>query len=158
MIHKLNKLIAAFEVIGGAIGIVMGIWPLFKMGSVEGPTADVVAYIAICIGFAILYALSLYAGLELWKEKRIGYKLSIFSQALQVPLVASNIVIYNFFSAISLSVLVSEFGPSIKFLLGNSFSLGFFRPDVPFAFGLNLVALALLIYLVHRLRRLPKSE
>lgn len=153
MRHKINKLVAAFEVIGGVIGIVMGLMPLFKMERVEGPTSEVVAYFAICIGFALLYALSLYAGIELWKEKRIGYKLSIFSQAIQVPLFASSYVIYNFFSAISLSVLFSEFGPSIKFLIGNSFSLGFVRPDVPFAFGINLVALAILIYLVHGLRK-----
>ncbi len=153
MTHKMNKLIAAFEIIGGVIGIVMGVMPLFKLEGVQGPTGEVVAYFAICLGFALLYALSLYAGIELWKEKRVGYKLSIFSQALQVPMFASSYVIYNFFSAISLSVLISELGPSIKFLIGNSFSLGFVRPDVPFAFGINLVALAILIYLVHSLRK-----
>ena len=151
--HKLNKLIAAFEIIGGAIGIVMGVLPLFRLEGIQGPTGEVVAYFAICLGFAALYGVSLYAGVELWKEKRIGYTLSIFSQALQVPMFASSYVIYNFFSAISLSVLVSEFGPSIKFLIGNSFSLGFVRPDVPLAFGLNLVALAILVYLVHKLRK-----
>jgi len=153
MIHKINKLVAAFEIIGGVIGVVMGVWPLFKMDTTQGTPGEIAAYIAICLGFAVLYAVCLYAGVELWKERRRGYTWSIFSQALQIPLLASTFVIYNFFSAISLSVLMSEFGPSIKFLLGNSFSLGFMRPDVPFAFGINLVALFIMIYLIYGLRR-----
>ncbi len=153
MMNKLTKVVAAFEVVGGAIGVVMGIWPLFKVQGAEGTLESKVIYFAICIGFSLLYALSIYAGVELWKQKRIGYVLSIWSQAIQIPLVASPYLIYNFFSAISLSVMMSQFGPSIKFLIGNSFSLGLMRPDTPLVGGINLVALALLIYLVHRLRR-----
>jgi hypothetical protein len=156
MTHKLAKLIAAFEVIGGIIGVVMGIWPFFRIGESQGPTGTVVAYYAICAGFTLLYFLSLYAGIKLWQDKRLGYKLSFIVQAVQVPLLSSTLVIYNFVSGISLAAIFGQFGPSVKFLIGNSFSLGFDRPDAPFAIGINCLALVILVYLVYHYKKVRR--
>ncbi len=156
MTYKAAKAIALFQIAGGVVGVLMGLWPFLKIGSAEGGVSVLVGYYAICLFFSALYAFSLWAGLELWKGKRIGYTASMWVQALQIPLISSQYLVYNFVSGISLAAIVGVFGPSIKFLLGNSFSLGFDRPGAPFAVGINCLAILILIFLYTHFRKVHK--
>jgi VIT1/CCC1 family predicted Fe2+/Mn2+ transporter len=72
------KIIAAYEIIGGAIGAILVIF-VFISSSLLSPLLA-----AIYLPFLILFLFTTYAGLLLWRRDARGINLSILSQIFQI--------------------------------------------------------------------------
>lgn len=82
MTPTLRKAIAALEIIGGLAGIYLIVRSSF--GSSESSGQGALA-IAVAITFVTLYLTSILAGWMLWQSRASGRRLSLFTQALQLP-------------------------------------------------------------------------
>jgi len=142
------KIIAAYEIIGGIIGIVIASYIVASMHTVP-------AVIVIVVFFVLLFLLSTYAGTLLWKKDIRGIDLSIIAQIPQIfQITIPGILTYRFISGLSFPLIFefdqargsSSFDFSLGLLSSFNFQLGP-EKDVSLL-GINLVAIAAIIYLI----------
>lgn len=105
--------------------------------------------------FGVLYIFGIIAGLTLVEWQRLGIKLSLVYQALQIPIVASPLLTYEFFSGLQIGVCWYEDRVIALFQIGFRIVLSVTRQN-PWGGGLNLLALTLFVYLLLKLR--PKVQ
>jgi hypothetical protein len=94
------RILAYIEIAGGIIGLHLSAIQLVKIG-LANLTIGVATTLAV---FALLFALSVAAGIGLLKRNRFGYVASILIQALQIPALISDVLIYRFIMLIRLLV------------------------------------------------------
>jgi hypothetical protein len=105
--------------------------------------------------FAFLYIFGITAGLTLVEWPRLGIKLSLIYQILQIPVISSPILTYVFVSGIRLVVGWSGGRVFVLYEFGSRIVLYLMRKD-PWVVGINVLALALFVYLLLQLR--PKVK
>lgn len=140
----LQKAVAALEVLGGALGILSAGWLL-----VQGPG---VGLFVVGIAFLALFAVSVLAGLWLWRGDPRGLPLSTVVQVVQVPVVSSSLVYYAY-SLVGLLVTVSgalSFEGELHLWSSGSLIVG--APVTEWRIGVNVVALAALAVLMYARR------
>jgi hypothetical protein len=154
----LTRIIAAIEVLAGAIGTFLVIWTAIK--SIKGLAGHsgllIAVVILIFLLFLYLFILSIFAGIKLWKGEAKGYKWSKILQALQIPMLQTKAISYSF--TLGLKALVGLIVPSAAGATAQlswgiaadvNYHLSFSNPHVAgVAFGINLLALAFLIILI----------
>jgi hypothetical protein len=96
---------------------------------------------------AILYAASVVAGLLLLLRRRYGRIGSALIQALQIPSLSALGISYTFVVGAAVLVELRWPGPEtyLSWIAGSRFALFVGGKDVPAAFGVNALALALLL-------------
>lgn len=149
---KWKTIIAAYEIIGGLLGI--STVALSISSFLFNPFIA-----AIGIFFALLFLLSICAGVLLWKNDTRGIDLSIIAQLPQtLQLALPGLFSYSFISglAFSLTMAFEEIDGSNS----SSISLGFngasqlsLNSEGVFLIGINFIAIALIMYL-EKLRRM----
>lgn len=142
------RVIAAYEMIGGAIGVALTIFLTVAYFALV-PSMAIIGFI-----FLLLFLLSCYAGYLLWKDEPNGFNFSLIIQALQIfQFKIPGILAYSFVAGIKLPLIFefdilnakSSFETSIGFTSSFNFTIG--PEDKVFLFGLNVVAVAALLYL-----------
>lgn len=105
--------------------------------------------------FGILYIFGIIAGLTLVEWPRRGIQLSLVYQTLQIPVISSPMLTYVFVSGLRL--IAGWRGGSIFILyeVGSRIVLHVMPKD-PWMVGINVLALALFVYLLFHLR--PKVK
>ena len=142
------KFIAAYEIIGGILGIGIASY-------IMGAMLSVPAVIVIGVFFVLLFLLSTYAGTLLWKKDVRGIDLSIIAQIPQIlQITIPGFFSYKFISGLSFP-LIFEFdqargSSSFDFSLGLTSSFNFqLSPEEDVSLlGINLVAIAAIMYLI----------
>ena len=131
------RIISVLEIVGGVDGIGLMIWAL--MVTPDNALALILAPIPISI-----YILSLVAGVALWRDNSFGRKASIVVQAIQLPKIASPLIIFMFSFGFDFWVHIlftggfSKLGFEIRFLADNEFFINV--QDAPFGLGVSITA------------------
>jgi hypothetical protein len=101
--------------------------------------------------FVVIFGLSTWTGIDLWRGKERAYKWAKILFAAQIPQVSLPGFAYHFYSALVLFLAYSRQTDSklgLNFELGSSIALWFSPQTEDLAFGVNLVALTALILLI----------
>lgn len=152
MNHIFRKIIAASQGIGAMLVAIFLTYELYY--TVFHP---VLLFLAGYLFAAC--ALGIYAGLLLWRDRRLGYPLSIVAQAVQVPLLVSPAVsyalIFGFGAWIYFTLSGDGWDAGINFRLGELHQFYILGEGLPVSIGVNFVALYFAVILWRALRALP---
>ena len=135
------RTVAAFLIIGGALGVVLGVASLFMF---TGAPLGWLSYLLQTV-FLVLFAYTTFLGMRLWKyDHRSLYK-SIAILVGQIPVFSLHGITYQYYSAFALDVIGGDVSSPISFRLGSGYLLNFGSTTT--VFGLNLMALIAVIAL-----------
>lgn len=143
MSKTLLRLIGLYELLTGGFGTLFLVYSVLLAGG-----GSLIALI-----FLAMYALTALAGLWLWSNRPAGIRLSIISQAAQTLSVSAGSIAYLFTAGIALWVRLGRGGLDFDHDFGTRFRLGIvtgFGPGsspYPYSIGINLLPLAILLYL-----------
>jgi hypothetical protein len=139
--------IIVLEVGGGFTGIsVMFIFQQWKT-----ITSQYLGWIfSICVIFLFLFGI--VAGLALIEKPQLGTVLSAVYQVLQIPVISSPLLAYEFFSGLQLGVGCAKGGLALFVEYGARFALQFSIGAAPWSIGVNVLALALFVFLLLHLQ------
>lgn len=160
----MRKIVALVEIVGGLLilgaflflsGILVGhINSSLKTQGVTEWSWSIVLSLLIPVLFGCLVLL---AGINLWRNKRSGYKLSILAQVVQLFIVQSPSFYYAFYTLASVSISFSKLGILTNYGLGTSFLISTHPQPVAVLFiGINLIALILLSIVIYLYKRFNK--
>jgi len=143
----LLKLIGGIEIFGGLWGVAV---MLYRMASV----LDNFRVLFYMLLYLLPFFLSIIAGIMLLRGKRGGIDLSLGVQLLQIPYFAAAGWYYSFISGALLGIRVTLLDGvthySFNFLLGGYCQIQNGLPEEIRAFGINILALALLVILARQ--------
>jgi hypothetical protein len=149
-------LIALLEILGGLCGIAFVIWR-----SVTAPLER--HNIPFAVMIALIYLLSLVAGICLVLGHRFGRVVSIIVQAIQLPKYSSQLLIFMFsfgFDAYIYGMLTTNaqaaFGLEFRFLAFNQLFVNV--ADAPVVFGISIPASAFLVMLLRKPKVAPSDD
>ncbi len=141
--------IAVLEILGGAIGLVVGtLYPLLNSAFNASPAI---------VALDILFLLSIIAGVYLWRNREFGLHLSLFLFVLQIPQFALGGISFQFISGISITSmlhftsrgmgveLAPLLGPGGEFIIQSAY-----KPELIFI-GINIYAVVVSYMLAARL-------
>lgn len=135
----LLKLIAALEIVGSLFGIYL-LYSMFR--SVSFDESTLLLYVVLFGVLGAVTILALTAGILLWNEQRLGFSLSVLTQALQIPLLTSAIFEMQLMFGVGIwpyANMDGQFKLGMRMNFGAEEDLGW-RPESPFSFGVNIVA------------------
>jgi hypothetical protein len=148
-----RRIVAVLEIGGGFMGI-MALWQA-KLWVKDASSAVLTLSLtlAILLVFLCLGLLGIAAGLLVAENRRLGLWLSLLYQAVQIPVILSAAVIYQYLPG--LQVVAGHFGDSASVFLQCQSKFAFFigRPPDASGCGLNLSALFFFLYLAWVLGR-----
>ena len=141
------RLISVLLIVGGIVGIVVVVildTRLLTSGSGRFFSPGV----AIGGLFIVLFGWAVWTGIDLWRGRRQAVTWAIILFAMQVPSLTIPGFSYEFYTGIVIQVLFGSSGLNFAFNFGSSFDFHILGSLPGFVFGINLVAIAILIYLV----------
>lgn len=142
MTPTLRKAIAALEIIGGLTGVALIVRSIFGSSELSGRGA---VAIAVAITFLMLYLTSILAGWMLWQSTTMGRRLSLVTQALQIPWFRLFGLKYTF-AAGAYAVAGFESGRAdFQLALGSLYGFEILLEPGGSSFYVNLVALVLFV-------------
>jgi hypothetical protein len=140
------KLIAWLEILGGALGLVF-----FLAGILKGTVVPL--GLLLLIGALVFFSLNVIAGVLLLRNNSIGQVLSILVQAIQIPHLTISTFILRILAGVNIIVGTGVLPTTGK--PGAHFSPGVYWTftvspisNGQFFFGINILSLLALIYLV----------
>ena len=148
LIHSLIVL----EIGGGFLGV----WTTVSMSRIARNMSH--NYWILNIPAILLFLFGIGAGLALVQRPRLGIVLSGVYQALQIPALLSPLLCYKLQSGLLIGVVWSQgkVGPWIEF--GSTFGFQVFGFKGSALIGINLLALALFVFILLELPRINRSD
>jgi hypothetical protein len=148
--ENVDRFLALLLIIGGAAGLVLAI--LLSRTSLPFLFSFV---------FVVMFGLSAWVGAGLWRGRPRYHVWAALIFALQVPIVTCSAFSYRFFTAMTLGLTfenAAENKLNFEWELGSklSFSVPSNTPDL--IFGVNLIAVAAMAYLLFVPRKSVKSS
>ncbi|MFY0685296.1 MAG: hypothetical protein JXR20_12155 [Balneola sp.] len=138
------RIIAVIEMLGGAF-LALSLFDLIFTFATLGQFLN----LAITLFLLVPAASLILGGLWMFKFEERGFLLSIISQAFQVIVISTPWISYFVFSPLALLIKFNtngNFATSLELSTGYAFS---FNNTVQFSeFGINVITIALLIYLI----------
>ncbi len=139
------------EVGGGFAGISMMF--ILQQWNTSMPIYAWIGSIFICF----MFLFGIVAGLALIDGPQLGTALSAVYQAIQIPVMSSPILTYEFLSGLRIGVGWFKGRPAFLFGFGARCTFFLFSPSDFWLIGVNALALALFVYLLLQLRPKAKS-
>lgn len=143
----INRGIAILEIIGGIFGIITS---LGYMNNTSG------IWLLFCLVFLGIYVYSVFAGYWLWKNYAKGYRASVLLQLIQIPVLVSPLLTYQFVSGLMFRFLLGTGGTGFDFNFGSLWSL-LFLSDSGFSIGVNIIPLIIFFFLKSNSIAMSKS-
>lgn len=104
--------------------------------------------LGVFLSLVLLSVLSLVAGCRLLADKQSGHLLTYINQLIQVPVVYSGWLIYEYYSLVSLQVVIDNNKQfNVTSYLGSDISLFVGRVSVDTEVGLNIIPLIIVFIL-----------
>lgn len=135
------KLISLLLILGGAAGTVLALW------AEANATSPGLAFIAFALA---IFAWSVWVGFDLWHGRPRGYTGAKVLFALQIPSVAFHGFSYQFYLGSILALTFRHAAESklgLEFEMGSAVNFQFSSEIENLVFGVNLLAIFLLIYM-----------
>lgn len=109
----------------------------------------------LLLPFVALYCWGIQCGVLLLESHRRSLRASRLFWILQIPYFMSPIGGFFFANGLFVCITIRPFESGGNFLarLGSQFEVSLLQPDKPFEIGINLVAIAVVVYLGSQLRR-----
>ncbi|HET6841419.1 MAG TPA: hypothetical protein VFK06_06990 [Candidatus Angelobacter sp.] len=143
------KLIALLLAIGGIAGVVICGWTCIKLAFYQ---SQPIFSLAICllVVFAIIFALCIWTGVDLWRGRPRALNWARVLFALQIPAITIPGFAYQFYTGMLLLAYWNngEGKLGADFELASSFTFTISSRIEDSIFGVNLIALAALICLL----------
>jgi hypothetical protein len=158
----MSKLIALLLVIGGIAGVGVCGWTCVKLAFYQSQPIFSLAAGLMAV-FAIIFALCVWTGIDLWRGRPRAYKWAQVLLALQIPAITIPGFAYQFYTGMLLLAYWNhgEGNLGADFELASSITFKISSGIEDSIFGVNLIALAALIVLLclspQRAKRAPES-
>jgi hypothetical protein len=147
----IKYLLIVLEVGGGFAGISM----MFIFQQWRASTSHYFWWV-FSIYVCFLFLFGIVAGLALVERPQVGAALSAVYQSLQIPVISSPLLTYEFLSGFQLGVGWTKGSPAFFVEYGARLALQLSMRTAPWFIGINMLALAFFIYLLLQLR--PKAK
>jgi hypothetical protein len=153
----LLKLIAILEIVGSLFGFYI-LYSVF--GSATYDESTFLLYVLLFSALFAVTVLALTAGILLWRERRIGFALSVLVQAVQIPILTSAIFQIQLMFGVGIWAYARVDG---QFKIGMHMDVGAqeylgWRPGSPFSFGVNLVAIYFFYVLLRAMAQRARAQ
>ncbi|MFI5407174.1 MAG: hypothetical protein ACHQ1D_11785 [Nitrososphaerales archaeon] len=150
--NELSKL-GLYQIIGGAIGILLVLWLLYK-------TTDITQLVAVLIiVMSSFFCYSIFCGILCLKSKETALKFSFINQVLQI--IGFSIMGYSFIYVAGIYLLIGfDLTESFKLTFGvgvSSLKISLNSDPEVTRFDINIIGILVLIW-VDRLSRKIKQE
>jgi hypothetical protein len=142
--NRVRTALGYLAIVGGALGILVVIWQMSRM-----PLFFVPQFLVAL--FAVAYGFSIWCGIAMLQRKPGWLQFNLILWGAQVLGFATPTVSYSFSSG-AFIVLWAQFSPAragFNALIGSRFELVFGRAG-PITLGLNMLALAITVYLAKK--------
>jgi len=132
---------------GGFLGLTIGI------ATAVGPGMHPMSRLLI-LPFLVLYGWGIYCGLRMIEDPASSLRMNRTFWALQIPYLVSPIGGAYFFSGAYVLAAISSQAPEWRLAakLGSEFQVTLLQADKPYAAGINLFAVGMVVFLTHQLR------
>ncbi len=157
----MRKIIAGIEIVGGILVLIMFILQIGMMLGLESSHGSTITFTPWSLSFIlqasiplIFGLINIIAGITLWKNKKVGYKLSIITQLIQlVSIQTPNFYAYCY-SLFGCIYAFSITGVKSLYAFGFGYRISFNPQPVTTTFiGINIVALVLLVLIIVLFRK-----
>ena len=142
-----TRIIAFFLIAGGLLGILNSVLMSFHFAYQQQSLRVVSTVVAVA-----LFAWGILAGVALWRSRPRGFKWAKLLFALQVPVFSIVHVSYEFSTFFSLRVMIGNTTRHIGADIGSSSNLCWFPESLGLMFGVNIVAVIALLFLIRASR------
>jgi hypothetical protein len=136
------RILVALLLIGGVLGIVLTLY----MG--YGMLQQHWIYGLVFALFALLFAYSTFVGFQLWQGHPLGRKRAMILFATQVPVFTLPGVTYEWYTGLAFKIMGGHIEKSTVLGLGSSINFYLDTRITDIAYGVNVVALVALLFLV----------
>jgi hypothetical protein len=142
------KSIALLLGIGGVAGFGICVWTYFQLFEANSLFSKAGALMGV---FLVVFGWSAWVGLDLWRRKRQATKWAIVLLALQVPTITVPGFAYQFYTGLTAGPLFNftEGNFNFNFEIASAIVFQISHKVQDAIFGLNIVAMAALIYLLY---------
>jgi hypothetical protein len=138
-----TRIVASFLLAGGLLGLV---------GSIQGLRYSIqLRQVAAAISGILSigqFAWCISTGMAVWRAKARGLKWAKLLFAIQVPVFTIERFSYEFSTFLSLRVMIGNTTRHIGGNIGSSSNLNLLPQPLGFLFGINIVAVLVLLYLI----------
>ena len=139
------------------VQIVDGVCGLYFLLTRALPAIHTTREKILASGFTVLCILSIAAGILLWQSLSQGYRLSVLVQLAQLPVIVSARLAYDVgIGARAVFGVTRPFSFLLHFSFSGAMDVGFGTSSYVLTYGVNVVALALLIFLVVTRRNITR--
>ena len=145
------RIIAVFLVAGGLLGILSLVMMHFHLAQQHQSLPVISSVVSVA-----LFAWGILTGIALWRATPHGFKWATILFALQVPVFHVARVTYEFSTGFSFRVMVGNTNRYIGGDIGSSLNFDVSPQSLGFMFGINIVAVIALVYLI-RASRSPST-
>ena len=150
------RIIAVFLVVGGLLGILSLVMMHFHLAQQHQSLPVISSVISVA-----LFAWGILTGIALWRATPRGFKWAKILFALQVPVFHVVRLTYEFSTGFSFRVMIGNTNRYIGGDIGSSLNFDVSPQSLGFMFGINIVAVTSLVYLIRASRpastRVPGS-
>jgi hypothetical protein len=128
----------------GVVGVGGAAWGLLALGVSFRNTELSASIVVISAMFCVLFMFGGYAGVLAIRRSRGWLHFTTLFWLIQVPVLSSPVISYAFASGGFVTLWLQLYPPihvGTNFFLGSTFTFNLFKSGVPFAIGVNVVAL-----------------
>lgn len=141
------RIIAFFLLAGGLLGMLGSALSVYQSGLHHRVSSGVTGALAI-----LLFAWCIRSGVALWKATPSGYAWAKLLFAMQIPVFTITRVSYEFSTFFSVRLLIGNTTRHVGGDIGSSLNLNLLPQPLNFLFGVNIVAVLILCYLIRSSR------
>jgi hypothetical protein len=136
------KFIAFLMIVGGVVGIGLSIWMALQTSGQQP------AFAFYALVFSAVFGWATWKGVSLWRGKPDGYKWAKILFAAQIPTLSVPYFSYEFYTGLSIRLMFGDVTSNIGFNIGSSIEF-YVSPAIQnTVFGVNIVAIVILAYLL----------
>lgn len=146
--------VGIYEIIGGSIGIFLFIMMLFKIPVFEFTT------VLLLFIILLLFSNSIFAGVQLLRNRKLGINLSLINQSLQLLFFTASGFTYEYISGLGIYLIWgydNSFIPFLNYGISNC-QLHFDSQNNSSILGINVVAIFIFIFLCAKKRQVKASN
>jgi hypothetical protein len=143
-----RKLVSLLFIVGGIAGVTIVLWT--EVGILTQHFSAKHGVAALMGGFAFIFGLCTWTGVELWREKPAAFRLAQILLIAQIPNISFPGFAYQFYTGLTLYLSLSmrpDVVTGFEFQLGSALEIRISPEIEGFVLGVNLVAIVALYLL-----------
>lgn len=144
-------MLAVLLIIGGLLGVGIACWMGYQFIQIHW------IYIVLVALFLAVFIWSAIAGVRLWRGEAQGWKWATILFAMQIPVLTVPGFSYEFYTGLALRLVGGDVQNVFSFSLGANANIYLGTSITGLVYGINVLAVAALMYLILRRRSLQAA-